>query len=398
MIQFMIRTFVKDWDNTSSSTVREQYGVLAGSVGIVSNAFLFLIKFLIGLLFGSISIMADAVNNLSDAGSSVITLIGFKISGKPADNEHPYGHARMEYICGLVVSFIIIFLGMQLIGSSFDKILHPDSVQVSGVTFLVLIVSILLKLWQGIFNKTLGKAIDSSALQATAADSLNDVYATSAVLLSAVIMKFTGIMLDGWMGLGVAVFITVSGFKLVIDTANPLLGMAPDPNMVKNIQDKIMSYDGVIGMHDLVIHNYGPERCFASVHVEVPAKQDILISHDIIDNIEHDFSLSMNINMVMHLDPVVNDNEEINQLCELVRGLIKDISDEISMHDFRVVFGTTHTNLVFDVAIPPLFKMADKELCAKITESVKKFNDSYFTVITVDRNYTFTTSLSDKNL
>lgn len=398
MISWMIRHFIKDWENTSNSKVRERYGVLAGAVGIASNGFLFLIKFLTGLLLGSISIMADAVNNLSDAGSSVITLIGFKISGKPADNEHPYGHARMEYICGLIVSFIIVFLGLQLIGSSFDKILHPVTVEVNAVMLFVLVVSIGVKLWQGIFNRTLGKKIDSAALQATAADSLNDVYATSAVLISALIMRFTGLRLDGWMGLAVAIFITVSGFKLVMETVNPLLGMAPDQGMVQAIQNKIMSYDGVIGIHDLVIHNYGPERCFASVHAEVPAKQDILISHDIIDNIERDFCENMNIHLVIHLDPVVNDNEEINQLREMVSEIVKGISREISMHDFRVVFGTTHTNLVFDVAVPPEFQFSDQDLCKEITKQVKQHDQTLFTVITVDRNYTYTISSDDKNM
>lgn len=398
MISWMIRHFIKDWENTSNSKVRERYGVLAGAVGIASNGFLFLIKFLTGLLLGSISIMADAVNNLSDAGSSVITLIGFKISGKPADNEHPYGHARMEYICGLIVSFIIVFLGLQLIGSSFDKILHPVTVEVNAVMLFVLVVSIGVKLWQGMFNRTLGKKIDSAALQATAADSLNDVYATSAVLISALIMRFTGLRLDGWMGLAVAIFITVSGFKLVMETVNPLLGMAPDQGMVQAIQNKIMSYDGVIGIHDLVIHNYGPERCFASVHAEVPAKQDILISHDIIDNIERDFCENMNIHLVIHLDPVVNDNEEINQLREMVLEIVKGISREISMHDFRVVFGTTHTNLVFDVAVPPEFQFSDQDLCKEITKQVKQHDQTLFTVITVDRNYTYTISSDDKNM
>lgn len=398
MISWMIRHFIKDWENTSNSKVRERYGVLAGAVGIASNGFLFLIKFLTGLLLGSISIMADAVNNLSDAGSSVITLIGFKISGKPADNEHPYGHARMEYICGLIVSFIIVFLGLQLIGSSFDKILHPVTVEVNAVMLFVLVVSIGVKLWQGMFNRTLGKKIDSAALQATAADSLNDVYATSAVLISALLMKFTGLRLDGWMGLAVAIFITVSGFKLVMETVNPLLGMAPDQGMVQAIQNKIMSYDGVIGIHDLVIHNYGPERCFASVHAEVPAKQDILISHDIIDNIERDFCENMNIHLVIHLDPVVNDNEEINQLREMVLEIVKGISREISMHDFRVVFGTTHTNLVFDVAVPPEFQFSDQDLCKEITKQVKQHDQTLFTVITVDRNYTYTISSDNKNM
>ena len=253
MIQFLIRHFVPDHEQTQQPQVRQRYGVLAAVVGILSNIFLFLIKALVGLLFHSISITADAVNNLSDAGSSVITLLGFKIAGKPADPEHPYGHARMEYISGMVVSFIIILLGLQLMGSSFDKILHPQAVTISVLTYVVLVISILVKLWQGIFNRTVGKLIGSEALQATAADSLNDVYATGAVLIGAVVYHLTSIPVDGWMGMAVAIFITVSGIKLVIETGNPLLGEAPDPQMVQELAERITSYQGVIGIHDLQV-------------------------------------------------------------------------------------------------------------------------------------------------
>lgn len=310
MIQFLIERFVPNWQNTQNSTVRERYGILAASVGILSNIFLFIIKILTGLIFNSIAITADAVNNLSDAGSSVITLLAFKIAGKPADPEHPYGHARMEYISGMAVSFIIILLGLQLIGSSFEKILHPETVTVSYLTYAVLIISILTKLWQGIFNRTVGKRIDSDALQATAADSLNDVFATSAVLISAIVYHFTSIPIDGWMGMAVAIFITISGIKLVIETGDPLLGQAPDPQLIREIGQRITSYDGVIGMHDLQVHSYGPGRTFASVHAEVPANVDILVSHDIIDNIEREVGAEMGINLVIHMDPVVTDNEK----------------------------------------------------------------------------------------
>lgn len=389
MIEWMLKRFVRNYEDTADPAVREQYGILAGAVGMISNILLFLMKFTVGALFKSISIMADAVNNLSDAGSSLITLVGFRLSNKPADMEHPYGHARMEYVSGLIVSFIIIFLGLQLIGTSFGKILKPDTVLVGPITYAILVASVCIKLWQGLFNKTLGKKIDSTALQATATDSLNDVFATSAVLLSAIIMQLTGLQLDGWMGVGVAVFITVSGVKLAADTVNPLLGLAPSREMVDAIRDKILSNNGVIGLHDLAIHNYGPGRCFASVHVEVPASQDILISHDIIDNIERDFLLSMNLHMVIHLDPVDNDNEQINSLRELVSGLVCQIDRSLSIHDFRVVFGNTHTNLVFDVVLPPSFHMSDSALCKQIDSLVKLESETYFTVITVDRNYAF---------
>ena len=372
MIQFLIERFVPNWQNTQNSTVRERYGILAASVGILSNIFLFIIKILTGLIFNSIAITADAVNNLSDAGSSVITLLAFKIAGKPADPEHPYGHARMEYISGMAVSFIIILLGLQLIGSSFEKILHPETVTVSYLTYAVLIISILTKLWQGIFNRTVGKRIDSDALQATAADSLNDVFATSAVLISAIVYHFTSIPIDGWMGMAVAIFITISGIKLVIETGDPLLGQAPDPQLIREIGQRITSYDGVIGMHDLQIHSYGPGRTFASVHAEVPANVDILVSHDIIDNIEREVGAEMGINLVIHMDPVVTDNEEINRLKAEIDQIVKGIDTDLSMHDFRAVFGPTHTNLVFDVVVPPAFELTDSQIIQNISEKAKK--------------------------
>ena len=372
MIQFLIERFVPNWQNTQNSTVRERYGILAASVGILSNIFLFIIKILTGLIFNSIAITADAVNNLSDAGSSVITLLAFKIAGKPADPEHPYGHARMEYISGMAVSFIIILLGLQLIGSSFEKILHPETVTVSYLTYAVLIISILTKLWQGIFNRTVGKRIDSDALQATAADSLNDVFATSAVLISAIVYHFTSIPIDGWMGMAVAIFITISGIKLVIETGDPLLGQAPDPQLIREIGQRITSYDGVIGMHDLQVHSYGPGRTFASVHAEVPANVDILVSHDIIDNIEREVGAEMGINLVIHMDPVVTDNEKINRLKAEIDQIVKGIDTNLSMHDFRAVFGPTHTNLVFDVVVPPAFELTDSQIIQNISEKAKK--------------------------
>lgn len=388
MIQFLIERFVPNWQNTQNSTVRERYGILAASVGILSNIFLFIIKILTGLIFNSIAITADAVNNLSDAGSSVITLLAFKIAGKPADPEHPYGHARMEYISGMAVSFIIILLGLQLIGSSFEKILHPETVTVSYLTYAVLIISILTKLWQGIFNRTVGKRIDSDALQATAADSLNDVFATSAVLISAIVYHFTSIPIDGWMGMSVAIFITISGIKLVIETGDPLLGQAPDPQLIREIGQRITSYDGVIGMHDLQVHSYGPGRTFASVHAEVPANVDILVSHDIIDNIEREVGAEMGINLVIHMDPVVTDNEKINRLKAEIDQIVKGIDTDLSMHDFRAVFGPTHTNLVFDVVVPPAFELTDSQIIQNISEKAKKLGN-YFCVITIDHNYAY---------
>ena len=388
MIEFLIRRFVPDWQQVQRTDVRERYGTLAAVVGILSNIFLCIIKGLIGLFSGSIAVTADAVNNLSDAGSSVITLLAFKIAGKPADEEHPYGHARMEYISGMAVSFIIILLGLELMGSSFEKILHPEEVGVSALTYLVLIVSIAVKLWQGMFNRNLGKRISSEALQATAADSLNDVFSTGAVLLSTLVYQFTAIPIDGWVGMLVAIFITVSGVKLIMETGSPLLGQAPDPQMVRELEEKITAYDGVIGIHDLQVHNYGPGRVFATVHVEVPANRDILVSHDIIDNIEREVGHEMNLNLVIHMDPVVTDDERLNQLHAQVQQIVAGIDSNLSMHDFRAVFGPTHTNLVFDVVVPPGFSLSDSELSRRIEQQVQTLG-SYFCVITVDHNYAY---------
>lgn len=388
MIEFLIRRFVPDWQQVQHTDVRERYGTLAAAVGILSNIFLCIIKGLIGLFSGSIAVTADAVNNLSDAGSSVITLLAFKIAGKPADEEHPYGHARMEYISGMAVSFIIILLGLELMGSSFEKILHPEEVGVSALTYLVLIVSIAVKLWQGMFNRSLGKRISSEALQATAADSLNDVFSTGAVLLSTLVYQFTAIPIDGWVGMLVAIFITVSGVKLIMETGSPLLGQAPDPQMVRELEEKITAYDGVIGIHDLQVHNYGPGRVFATVHAEVPANRDILVSHDIIDNIEREVGHEMNLNLVIHMDPVVTDDERLNQLHAQVQLIVAGIDSNLSMHDFRAVFGPTHTNLVFDVVVPPGFSLSDSELSRRIEQQVQTLG-SYFCVITVDHNYAY---------
>ena len=388
MIEFLIRRFVPDWQQVQRTDVRERYGTLAAAVGILSNIFLCIIKGLIGLFSGSIAVTADAVNNLSDAGSSVITLLAFKIAGKPADEEHPYGHARMEYISGMAVSFIIILLGLELMGSSFEKILHPEEVGVSALTYLVLIVSIAVKLWQGMFNRNLGKRISSEALQATAADSLNDVFSTGAVLLSTLVYQFTAVPIDGWVGMLVAIFITVSGVKLIMETGSPLLGQAPDPQMVRELEEKITAYDGVIGIHDLQVHNYGPGRVFATVHAEVPANRDILVSHDIIDNIEREVGHEMNLNLVIHMDPVVTDDERLNQLHAQVQLIVAGIDSNLSMHDFRAVFGPTHTNLVFDVVVPPGFSLSDSELSRRIEQQVQTLG-SYFCVITVDHNYAY---------
>lgn len=387
MTDLLVKLFIKDHDNIENARVRENHGKLAGFVGIATNLILFLIKIIAGTISGSIAITADAVNNISDSGSSVITLIGFKISGKPADAKHPYGHARMEYISGLVVSFIILFLGFELAKTSVEKIIHPQTPRFSWTVIVILVVSILMKLWQCLFYRKVGKKIDSTALTATSLDSRNDILATAAVLAAMIITALTGFNMDGYMGIVVALFIIFSGVKLVMDTASPLLGIAPSKELVCKIYRKIQSYDGIVGMHDLSVHNYGAGKCFASVHCEVYAGQDIMVSHDIIDNIERDFLKDMDIHMVIHLDPVVTDNEQTNELMAVVKHIIRQISPDIGLHDFRVVWGITHSNLIFDIVVPFEFQWSDDELIELITKKVMEIDPSYRAVIIVDHNF-----------
>jgi cation diffusion facilitator family transporter len=387
MTELLIRLFVKDSEQVSNPDVRGRYGKLSGLVGVGTNLLLFVVKFLTGFFFHSIAIMADAVNNFSDMASSLITLIGFKLSSKPADAQHPYGHARMEYISGLIVSFLVMMVGVQLVQSSFGKILRPQPTGFGFAVVAILAVSILLKLWQSAFYAKIGKKIDSTALQASSQDSRNDVLSTAAVLLGALVSRYTGLMLDGWMGLAVAVFIIVSGIRLIIDTTSPLLGLAPTKELVREIYRKIMSYQGILGLHDLNVHNYGPGRCFASVHCEVPADEDIMVSHDIIDNIERDFLKDLNIHLVIHLDPIVTGDERTNELKGVVAGIIREISPDITMHDFRVVWGTTHSNLIFDVVVPYRFRMADDQLQQTLVDRIHQMNPNYHAVVVVDHTY-----------
>ena len=387
MTNLLCRLFIRDYRDTANAAVREAYGKLAGAVGIVTNLLLFAVKITVGLLFHSIAIMADAVNNLSDSASSIITLVGFTLSGKPADATHPYGHERIEYISGLLISFVVLILGFQLAQSSFEKTLKPEGGESGAAVVLVLAASIGLKLWQGLFYRKMGRIIASPTLAAAASDSRNDVISTSVVLAGMVISWAFSVNLDGYLGLAVALFILVSGVKMVFDTANPLLGMAPQEELVEQIYEKIMSYPGVIGMHDLTVHNYGPSRCFASVHCEVPASQDILVSHDIIDNIERDFLAQMNIHLVIHLDPVVTGDERTDRLREQVGALLKGLSPELSVHDFRVVFGTTHSNLIFDVVAPFGFRMSDAALAQEIKDRVHALDPRLEAVPTIDHSY-----------
>jgi len=387
MTQLLINIFIKDKENINSPAVRGNYGKLAGVVGIISNALLFTAKLFAGIMTGSISITADAVNNLSDSTASIITLAAFKLSEKPADEDHPYGHARYEYISGVILSCLVIVIGFQFLVSSFQKIINPSTVEYTLFFLIILTVSMVVKIWMGFFNAKIGKKIVSPSLAATATDSRNDVIITGVVLVSAVFSKLTSFAIDGYIGLIVAAFILWSGIGLIKKTLSPLLGEAPDGVLVDEIQKKILGYNSVIGLHDLMVHNYGPKRCFASVHVEFPADQDIMVSHDIIDNIERDFASEMQISLVVHLDPVITNDPFLNELKSKVLHIARDISSELDIHDFRMVKGITHNNLIFDIVVPPEYNLNNKALRDQISNEVKKINDDYFCVITIDRSY-----------
>ena len=387
MTGLLIRLFIKEHENTSDPKVREAYGKMSGAVGIASNLLLSAIKVIIGILFNSIAVIADGINNITDAGSSVITLIGFKLAGLPEDKDHPYGHARYEYITGMIVSFIIILLGIQLLKESITKIMHPDPVSFSPLTAAVLVTAILIKLWQMMFYNRIGKIINSATILAVSKDSRNDILSTSVVLIGLVAGAVTGIQMDGILGALVAGFIIFSGIQLIRETVSPLLGEAPDPELVKEIEKLIMSYDGVLGIHDLVVHEYGPGKVFASVHVEVDSKTDVMVSHDLIDRIEREVNRQLGIHFVIHMDPIVVDDPLIEGYREDVKNIIGSIDPVLKFHDFRCVPGPTHTNLIFDVVVPIKYDMTEEELTGRIDKAVKEIDENLYTVITIDKDY-----------
>ena len=387
MTNLLIKWFVKNADATENPDVRLAYGRMAGVVGIVCNLLLAASKLAVGLFSGSISIAADAVNNLSDTASSVITLAGFRMASKPADKEHPFGHARFEYIAGLSVAILIMVIGIELAKSSFARILSPAPVRYNAVALAVLGLSILVKLWMALFNRSIGRRIHSPALIATFADSRNDVVATAAVLAAAAVAWATGLSLDGWMGLAVAAFVLVSGALLVRDTLNPLLGEAPDPELVKYVGDKIKSYSGVLGTHDLIVHDYGPGRRFASAHVEMSSEQDVMHSHDTIDNIEQDFLQNDNIHLIIHYDPVETGDEEVNTARGFAARAVAAIDSRMTIHDFRMVDGPTHTNYIFDVVAPVEMELDEDALREQIEAALQHGTKKINAVVTVDRSY-----------
>lgn len=386
MTNFLVKHFVTQ--DLSSPKARRQVGRLGGLVGMFLNLILFAAKFTAGSLTGSIAVTADAFNNLSDAGSSVVTLVGFKMAGAPADPEHPFGHGRIEYIAGLIVSLIIIMMGFELLKGSVEKIFRPEAVSFSWLSFGILLLSIAVKGWMGLFNRRLGKMIGSAAMQATAMDSLSDAAATSAVLIGTVVAVATGVVLDGYLGVVVALFIMYTGFSTANDTLKPLLGKAPDKELVGQIERTVLAHEQIVGIHDLIVHDYGPGRCMVSLHAEVPSDSDILEMHDLIDMAEHELHETFHCDAVIHMDPIVTNDAVTNRMHDEVVSLVKGIDPALSIHDFRMVQGPTHTNLIFDVVMPFGFKMTEKELVQAISDRVREMEDHvYYAVVNVDRSY-----------
>ena len=385
MTNLLLRLFVKDHENTSDPGVRAKIGSMSGAVGILSNVLLFGFKLLAALLSGSVSIMADALNNLSDASGSIVTLVGFRLADRPADDKHPFGHARFEYLSGLAVSVLIILIGFELAKSSLDKILHPAAVEFTWVTAVVLIASVGVKSWMFLFNRSLGNRIHSASLHATAADSRNDCIATSAVLLAAVVERLTSLRVDGWMGIAVAVFILYSGWNLARETISPLLGENADEELRRKIVDYIASQPRVLGYHDLMVHDYGPGQRFASLHVEMDKNEDPLACHELIDDMERECLKSHNVHLVIHYDPVVTDDPELTHLREVVKSLLTIKDPRLTIHDFRMVPGEEHTNLIFDVTLPMELRGQENELKEALEQALSALDGRrYYCVITFD--------------
>lgn len=387
MTELLSKLFVKNHRDVGNPRVRSAYGTMVSVVGIILNLLLFGGKFLVGTLVGSVSITADAVNNLSDAGSQLISLISFRISAKPADREHPFGHARIEYVASMIVSFLILLIGFELMKESVAKIFEPDPPEQSPAAVFVLAGSILVKLWISLFNRKIGKKIDSSVMRATAADSVSDAISTAAVLIATILLYFfPGVNFDAYMGVVVAGFILFAGVKILNETKNSILGEAPSDEIVKQITDTVAKYPAALGIHDLVVHNYGPGHIIAALHVEVDGKIDIFETHDVIDNIERDLRQNCGIEATIHIDPIVTDDEQIAHLREAVLAAAREIDGSLKIHDFRFVAGNTHSNLIFDIQVPFEVKLTDDEIKRAVADKISRIDPSYFAVITVDRS------------
>lgn len=387
MIRLLSRLFIKDRDNMKRPEVRQAYGVLCSSLGIALNFLLFAGKFLAGTLSGSIAITADAFNNLSDAGASVITLVGFRLASQKPDPEHPFGHGRMEYVSGLVVAMLILLMGFELVKSAVERILAPALLTVTPLILVILAVSVLVKVYMAIYNYRYGKKLDSAGMKATATDSLSDAAATAAVLICTVISHFTQVSLDGYCGLVVGALVFWAGIRAAKETIDPLLGQAPDPALVERIKAEVMTDPDIIGVHDLIVHNYGPGRMLISLHAEVPSDGDILVLHDKIDLIEHRLRDSLQCSAVIHMDPVSVGDTETQQQKAQVEEYLASIDDRLTLHDFRIVKGPTHTNLIFDVSVPFRFPLSDRQLVQEITRMIQADNPNFFAVIEVDKQY-----------
>jgi len=387
MMELLSRWFIRDRDNVTDPRVRRAYGQLCGFVGIGLNILLFAGKFFAGTLSGSVAITADAFNNLSDAGSSVVTLLGFRLAGKKPDPQHPFGHGRLEYVSGLIVAGLILLMGVELAKSSVEKILHPAAVDFSVIALVILAVSICVKLYMCLYNRRIGKKIRSAAMEATAADSLSDTAATAAVLLAMLIAKWTGLDIDGWVGLVVAGFILFSGVKSARETISPLLGQPPEKEFVDRIQAIVLSHPEILGLHDLVVHDYGPGRVMISLHAEVPASGSVMELHDTIDNIEQELHRKLGCEAVIHMDPIADDDGATAAVRAQVEELVNCIDPVMTLHDFRMVPGPTHTNLIFDVAAPFGFRLSDQEIVRQICALVQSLDSRYNAVVHVDHIY-----------
>ena len=387
MVTLLGRLLIRQ-EGREEAEIRKAYGILCGAVGIFFNILLFAGKFFAGTLSGSIAITADAFNNLSDAGSSVVTLLGFQLAGQKPDTHHPFGHGRMEYLSGLVVSMLILLMGVELGKSSLEKILHPEEVDFSPLIVGILCVSIAVKLYMFLYNKRIGKKLGSTAMEATAMDSLSDCVATTAVLAATLVGHFTGLRIDGWCGILVACFILWSGIGAARDTLDPLLGTPPTAEFVGRIRDLVMAHKGIIGIHDLIVHDYGPGRVMISLHAEVSASENVLELHDEIDNVENELREKLGCEAVIHMDPIVTDDGITEETRERVADLIHCIDDNINIHDFRMVSGPTHTNLIFDAVVPFGFRLSDEEVERKIKTAVRALDGNYYAVVKVERSYT----------
>ena len=387
MTDWLVQRCIRRPEDGSDPAVRQAYGLLSGGVGIVLNLLLSAGKFVAGVLTGSIAVTADAFNNLSDAGSSVVTLVGFRMAAKRADDDHPFGHGRIEYLSGLAVAVAILVVGLELAKSSLEKVLHPVEVAFSWLSVGILCASILVKLWMFFFNRNLSRRIGSAAMMATATDSLSDAAATSAVLLGTLVGHFADLYIDGWVGVLVAVFILRAGWGAAKDTLDPLLGQSPDPELVRGIQETVLGRPEIVGMHDLVVHDYGPGRCMASLHAEVPMDADILVIHDVIDNLERELRRKLGVEVGIHMDPIAVGDPRTDALKAQVTELVRRIDPDMTIHDFRMTAGPEHTNLIFDVAVPYHCRLEDEQVQEAIGAAVKALPGNYYTVVSVDHIY-----------